>query len=97
MVLGFRQHMWSRVTTATGVPLAAPWSTRGACVRVLFVPTARVLLMATLPMQVLNTCTALADGLGCMVPNWLLPEVIQWDTSGHVMPIFRPLVEGVAG
>ena len=79
MVLGCGQHMWSRVTTATGVPLAAPWSTRRACVRVLFVPTARVLLMASFPMQVLNTCTALADGLGCMVPNWLLPEVIQWD------------------
>ena len=70
MVLGCGQHMWSRVTTATGVPLAAPWSTHGASARVLFVPTARVRLMATLPMQVLNTCTALADGLGCIVPNW---------------------------
>ena len=39
-----------------------PLSTRQLCVCVLLAPTAQALLMAACPMQVLNTCSALADG-----------------------------------
>ena len=73
---------------------ARPLSTRQLCVCVLLAPTARALLMATCPMQVLNTCSALADGRDGVVPNLKLPEVIR---CANVMPKIGPSFECVAG
>ena len=60
-----------------------PLGTRQLCVCVQLAPTARALLMATCPMQVLNTCSASADGHDGMVPNCMLPEVIRREAIGQ--------------
>ena len=60
-----------------------PLGTRQLCVCVQLAPTARALLMATCPMQALNTCSASADGHDGMVPNCMLPEVIRREAIGQ--------------
>ena len=89
----------ARTTCGPGVTLlpvrprpARPLSTRQLCVCVLLAPTARALLMATCPMQVLNTCSASADGHDGMVPNCMLPEVIWREAIGQCYAENRTII-----